>query len=125
MTPSERVDICTRYFDAGRVKNMVEGHDHAFKKGQGAAQFLLDLKVPSTPATKRALEAFKLIKITIPTIPVTILSDREPNAADLAQIDNSVNLRKIIEVNRLGKSGNLFFRLFPTLSLLFLLTIFV
>jgi len=104
---------------------MVEGHDFVFKRGQGVARFFLDLSTPATPATKRALQAPKLIKISIPTIPVTVLSDREPNAADLAQIDNSVNLRKIIEVNRLGKSSHLLSLLASRLFWLFILTIFV
>jgi hypothetical protein len=125
LTPSDKSDICTRFFDAGRTKNMVEGHDQVFKAGKGIAKFFLDLKASSTPATKRALQATQLIKIGVPAMEVIVLSDREPNAADLAQIDNSVNIRKIIEVARLGKSSDLVFRLCWKLSLLFILTIFV
>ena len=125
LLPSDKTDICTRFFDVGRTKNMVEGHDQVFKAGNGIARFFFDLKPRSTPATKRALQATQQIKISVPTLEVTVLSDREPNAADLAQIDNSLNNRKIIEVNRLGKSSNLVFRLSAALSLLFILTIFV
>ena len=100
ISPAEKGNICQTYLDVGKGNDNVEGFDGILKAAEGIFKAVDELQPGSVgPTTKRIMQQQS------PRMIVEVLSDREPNAADLAQVDDSVNLRKIIDSSKLGKNA--------------------
>lgn len=100
LSPTETTEICTDFFNVGRPNDNVEGFDLILLKAQGLYKKIEGLTVPSAAKTSRIL-----LDQTTTRIKVRVLTDIEPNGADLSSLNSGVPIKRAINVNKIDKGA--------------------
>ena len=102
LQPPDKKDLCETNLYVGRTNDYMEGYNNALLGAKGIADAF---KKVVTPAIGKVLPANQTTDFL--RVQVKVLSDREPNAADLNSIDSGVQTKKVIVSDLIGKSARL------------------
>lgn len=113
MTPEQNAEVCEDYLTIGRGNDYIEGYDKIIYAGKDLA---LEFTKATPPKAKSQAEARVLAKDEVilaekrdfTRFKTEVLSDKEPNGADLSQVDSYVSIRKEIYLELLKNAQILF-----------------
>lgn len=92
--------MCSSFFNLGRPNDSIEGYDVDLQKLRGLAKRVKNLKIPTVPVKQRILA-------DTTRVPVVVLTDIEPNGADLNSLNSKVPIKRTINVHNLDNAAKI------------------
>lgn len=102
MSKPEEDLICADFLNLGRPNDNIEGYDLILKKAEGLFTKIKSLTVPNAPKTSRILAEESITRVK-----VRVLTDNEPNGADLNNLNSGVPIKRTIQVEKIGVQSSL------------------
>lgn len=103
--------MCNSFVNLGRPNDNIEGYDIDLQKLTRIGNYMRNLKVPQANVKQRILQGTLHspggTTGDITQIPITVLTDTEPNGADLNSLNSRVPVRRHIRIEDLNNQSSL------------------